>query len=69
MAARATRQFPSDAEVDYINSLADAAFHRQFVVAMLEAPGLNYLDIAPGSRQRKLKPVDAVAALDLIQQP
>jgi len=38
-------------------------------MAMLDAPGLNYLDIAPGPRQRKFKPVDAVAALDLIQQP
>jgi hypothetical protein len=36
---------------------------------MLDAPGLNYLDIAPGTRQRKFKPVDAVATLDLIQQP
>ena len=52
-----------------IRAIADAAFHRQFVVAMLDAPGLNYLDIASGARQRKFKPVDAVATLDLIQQP
>src|SRR6266508_1641713 len=50
-------------------SAADAAFHRQLVVTMLDTPGLNHLNIAPGLRQRKFKPVDAVATLDLIQQP
>jgi hypothetical protein len=52
-----------------VRAVADAAFHRQFVVAVLDAPGLNHLDIAPGSRQRKFKSVNAITTLDLIQQP
>jgi hypothetical protein len=68
------RSFPQGGQgLDFIfaglRAIADAAFRRKFVVAMLDAPGLSYLDIAHGSGQRKFKPVDAVATLDLIQQP
>ena len=51
-----------------VGAVADAAFHRQLVMAVLGAPRLHDGDRAVVVPQRKLEPVQAVACLDLIEQ-
>ena len=52
----------------HLGAVADAALGRQLVVAVLGAPGVDHLDGAVLAAQRKVEPIDAIAAANLIEQ-
>ena len=52
----------------HLGAVANAALHRQLVVAVLDAPRVNDFNLAAGSTKWKVKTVDAVADADLFEQ-